>query len=378
MAIIKRIELLKSIKIALKSFKVVALIGPRQVGKSTLAKQLAMSNKTHHFFDLEDPIDEKILSTPKLSLDDLEGLIIIDEIQRLPEIYPYLRVKADKLKKGSRILLLGSASRDLIEKASESLAGRILFIEVTPFSLTEVKASKQLFSRGGFPLSYLARNDSESYQWRKAYLQSLVERDLKLIGFDLPSQTVRRFLEMLTGYHGQIFNSSEIGKSLGISHTTARKYLDILKSAFLIRELKPWHSNIIQRQVKQPKVYFRDTGLLFYLLGLKNTDEINRHPRLGSFWESFALEEIIKNYNIDPNDIYFWALHQNGELDLLWINNNTKIGFEFKYTDKPGLTQSMLKSVELLKLDKLILVYPGTKSSKLNEKIYLQPLIKNT
>ena len=374
---IKRTSLSKEIQAGLKTFKITALIGPRQVGKTTLARQLAKSIKSLkvHFFDLEDPTDFNLMENVKLTLEPLEGLIIIDEVQRLPDIFKYLRVKSDRMNAKTKILLLGSSSRDLIEKASESLAGRICYIQINGFSGVEVKNDfDKLFIRGGFPLSYLAKTETDSYAWRKAYAQSYIERDLRGLGIDLPVQSLRRLIEMLAGFQGQIFNSSELGKSMGFSHTTARKYLDVLVSTFLIRELKPWNEQIIQRQVKQPKIYFRDSGLLNYFLGIKSDSELKRNPRLGSLWEGFALEETIKQIKAESEDLYFWALHQNGELDLLWKHGSKKIGFEFKYSDHPEITGSMKKALDLLNLDHLYVIYPGDKKAKLGEKITLLPL----
>ncbi len=376
MPVVKRTKLFKEIRASLSKNKVTALIGPRQIGKTTLARQLAKSLNAEkvHFFDLEDPTDFDILENAKLALESLEGLIIIDEVQRRPEIFKYLRVKADQMSKKTKILLLGSSSRDLIESSSESLAGRIRYIEVTGFSLDEVPSVKKLFEQGAFPTTYLAKTPIESYRWIRSYSQAYLERDLRGLGIDLPPQSLRRFLEMLAGYHGQIFNSSELGKSLGFSHTTARKYVDILTSTFLIRELKPWHEQILQRQVKQPKIYFRDSGILNYFLGIRSSQELYRHPRLGSLWEGFALEQTIKQIGAESEDLYFWSLHQNGELDLFWKNGQKRIGFEFKYSDTAKVSSSMKKAIELLKLDHLYIVYPGTKKSVLDKKITLLPL----
>lgn len=376
MSLIKRIHLLNTLKQSLKSSRVTVLIGPRQVGKTRLVKEYIKNQKDIdiHFFDLEDPTDFDLLENAKLTLGTLDGLIIIDEVQRKTELFKYLRVKADQMKKNTRIILLGSSSRDLIEQASETLAGRINYIEIPGFSIDEVKNPEKLFTRGGFPLSVLAKTEAASYQWRRAYVQAYLERDLKVLGMDLPSNSIRRMLEMMVGYHGQIFNASEIGKSLGFSHTTAKKYLDILISTFLIRELKPWYESILQRQVKQSKIYFRDSGLVNYFMGLRSKMELTRNPRLGHLWEGFALEETIRLIGAENEDLYFWALHQGGELDLLWKNANKKIGFEFKYSDHPNVTLSMKKSLEFLKLDHLYVVYPGNKKAKLGSKITLLPL----
>lgn len=376
MKMIKRDHLLKEIKEAFKYHKIVGLIGPRQVGKTTLAKAFIKSSKIKdvHFFDLEDPTDYDLFENEKLLLEPLEGLIVIDEVQRRPEIFKYLRVKSDTMKKTTRIILLGSSSRDLLEKSSESLAGRIRYIEVPGFSLEEAKDNPHHFFRGSFPLSLLSKTETGSLEWIKSYVQAYIERDLRQLGIDLPPQGLRRLLEMLAGFHGQIFNSSELGKSLGFSHTTARKYVDILVSTFLVRELKPWNQNIIQRQVKQPKIYFKDSGLANFFLGIRSKDELQRNPRLGSLWEGYALEETIKLHRFDSLDLYFWALHQEGELDLLVKKDGQSIGFEFKYSDSPKATSSMKKALELLELDHLYVVYPGKRKTSLSEKITLLPL----
>jgi len=376
MTTIRRNDQIENIKQSFKHHRVTALIGPRQVGKTTLVKKFIKneSDKKIHFFDLEDPTDYDLLENAKLTLGPLEGIIIIDEVQRRPELFKYLRVKSDTMKKSSKIILLGSSSRDLLEQSSESLAGRIRYIEIPGLSIEETNKADKLFLRGGMPLSFTAKTELGSYEWRKSYVQSYIERDLKTLGIDLPPQGLRRLLEMLVGFHGQIFNSSELGKSLGFSHTTARKYLDIISSTFLIRELKPWNQSMIQRQVKQPKIYFRDSGLVNYFLGIRSNKELSRNPRLGSLWEGFALEETIKIIKAEPEDLYFWAIHQNGELDLLWKKKSQMIGFEFKYADSPKITLSMNKALELLKLDHLYVVYPGKTKAKLSKKVTLLPL----
>jgi predicted AAA+ superfamily ATPase len=369
MAKILREELFQLIQKRIRNNRVTALIGPRQVGKTTFAKEIGKLHRQEslHFFDLEDPTDARLLENPKLTLEPLEGLIIIDEVQRMPEIFPYLRVKADQMKATTKIVLLGSSSKHLMEKTSESLAGRISYVEIPGLSLQEAPQLDKLWLRGGLPPSFLARSDQASDQWRRDYFQAFISRDLPEMGIDLPAQSLRRFLEMLAGYHGQIFNSSEIGKSMGFSHTTARKYVDILVSTFLLRELKPWHQQIIQRQVKQPKIYFRDSGLVHHLLSVKNKNELWRHPRVGSLWEGFALEELIKSLRAEKEDLYFWALHQKGELDLLWTVSGKKIGFEVKYSDDPSITSSAKKALELLQLDHLYILAPVVKKANIDK-----------
>jgi len=362
MPLIKREYFINKIENALRVHSVIALLGPRQCGKTTLATQYITfeENKLSaiHHFDLEDPDDLAKLDAPKLTLNDLVGLIVIDEIQRRPELFPLLRVLVDQHKK-RKFLILGSASRDLIKQSSESLAGRICYIEITPFSYFEVDNLNKLWFRGGFPGSYLARDDQDSNDWRASYISTFLERDIPNLGIQIPARTLRRFWMMLAHYHGNIFNASEIGASLGVGHTTARRYLDILTGTFMIRELTPWIENINKRQIKSPKIYFRDSGIFHSLLGILNLQDLKNHPKLGASWEGFALEEIIRKYHAEPEECYFWGVHGQGELDLLIFKNGKRLGFEFKYSDAPRLTSSMQFAQETLRLDKLTVIYPG-------------------
>jgi uncharacterized protein len=343
---------------------VCALLGPRQVGKTTLAHHYVekyFDIEDVQFFDLENPIDLLRLENPMLALTQIKAkLIIIDEIQRLPDLFPVLRVLVDKKGNTKKFLILGSASRDLIKQSSETLAGRIGYIELPPFSLAETKDSARLWVRGGFPLSYLAANDSKSYLWRQSYMRTFLERDIPALGFSIPPEQIRRFWLMLSHYHGQVFNASEIGKSLGISNHTARRYLDILAGTFMVRILVPWFENIDKRQVKSPKIYFRDSGILHALVGIGNEKQLYEWPRLGTFWEGFALEEVIRTLHVQPEECYFWATQAEAELDLLIIKNGKRIGFEFKYSDKPGTTKSMHVALKDLSLHGLIIIHPGS------------------
>jgi hypothetical protein len=356
-----------------------AILGPRQVGKTTLAKQYAQkyyANNTY-FFDLENPRDVARLENPMLALESVsQDLIVIDEIQLRPDLFPILRVFLDEtrtvlnepnIKKEKKILILGSASRDLIRQSSETLAGRIGYIELPPFSLIEVENSGRLWMRGGFPNSYLAHSDEDSYLWRQNYIKTFLERDIPSLGFDIPANQMRRFWLMLAHYHGQIFNASEIARSLGISDHIVRKYLDILAGTFMVRILLPWFENLKKRQVKSPKIYFRDSGILNALLEIEAQNQLNINPRLGAFWEGFALEQIITSYK--GNDCYFWSTQADAELDLLIIKGGKRIGFEIKYTDVPKITKSMKIALEDLQLDHLTIVYPGNDTYPLGEKI---------
>lgn len=345
---------------------IVAILGPRQCGKTTLSKQYArlFQEKDLHFFDLEDPMDLAQLENAKLTLEELTGLIVIDEIQRKPELFPILRVLADQ-NKNQKFLILGSASRDLIRQGSESLAGRVAYLELTPFNKEEIEDLKSLWVRGGFPKSFLANSEEKSYLWRKEYVRTFLEQDIPNLGFNIPAQAIRRFWMMLTHYHGQTLNYSELGKSLGLSDTTIRNYVDILAGTFMVRVLQPWHESIEKRQIKTPKIFFRDSGLFHYLSGIYSYQSLYTHPKLGASWEGFALEEVIRLLDIDAEDCYFWGIHSQAELDLLVVKNNRKIGFEIKFTEQPKITRSMKLALTTLNLDKLIVVCPGTKRFKL-------------
>lgn len=350
---------------------VVALLGPRQCGKTTIAN--IYSNKIRQqdipvkIFDLEDPNHLRQLENPKLALEPLKGLIVIDEIQNKPELFPLLRVLVDKNKGTQQYLILGSASRELIKQSSETLAGRVAFIELTPFNSIEINNLNYLWLKGGYPISYLAESEEDSFNWRKNYITTFLEKDIPNLGINIPANSLRKFWNLLAHYHGNILNSSELGRALGVSHTTVKKYLEILVGTFMIRELKPWHENISKRQVKQSKIYFRDSGIYHYFLGIIHQDDLQATPKIGASWEGFALEETIRLLNIDAEDCYFWATHQGAELDLLITKYGRKIGFEYKYQDAPKITKSMQIAIDSLNLDKLYVVYPGKDNYKLGD-----------
>lgn len=368
---ITRDDFIKRIFNAFKVHPIIALLGPRQCGKTTAAQLFMKRYKGRyrfHRFDLENPYDLARLDEPMLALEKLEGIIILDEIQRRPELFPLLRVLADRHKK-QKFLILGSASRDLIAQSSESLAGRIRYLELTPFHFEEVDHLPKLWLRGGFPRSYLARSESASYEWRESYVSTFLEKDVPSLGIKIPSRSLRKFWMMLAHCHGAIFNASEIGRSMGIAHTTSRHYLDILTGTFMIRELQPWFENISKRQIKSPKLYFRDSGLFHFLLGIKDRQTLTTHPKLGASWEGFALEEIIRLHQATPEETFFWGVHSQLELDLLIVKEGKKYGFEIKYADAPRLTPSLIKAEELLNLDKLTVIYPGKQSYWLSSTI---------
>lgn len=375
----ERAKFINRISKAFDITPIVAILGPRQCGKTTLARMFAETkgNLTkENYFDLEDLIDFERLQAPQTTLSFLKGLIIIDEIQRKPELFPTLRVLVDKPNLKQKFLILGSSSKELLKQSSESLAGRISYVELTPFVYEEVGEIERLWFRGGFPRSYLAASDEDSLLWRKSYIKTFIEQDIPNFGFDIPAPQLRRCWMMLTHYHGNIFNASEIGKSLQLSYKTIQNYTDILTNTFMIRQLQPWFENISKRQVKSPKIYFRDSGIYHTLLGLENHSALLTSPKLGQSWEGFALEEVIRYHQADPFDCYFWATHSSAELDLIIFQNNNRLGFEFKFTDSPNLSKSMAIAMKDLKLNKLTLIYPGDKSFSLAENIYAEGLTK--
>lgn len=371
-----RKQYLEKIEQQFRVHPVCAILGPRQVGKTTLARTFIKENYKDNalFFDLENHLDLARLDNPLMALSlEPEKIVVIDEIQKRPELFPIIRVLVDEHigsnKPKRKFLILGSASRDLIRQSSETLAGRIGYIELPPFSLSEVDNMPQLWLRGGFPCSYLAENDTDSFLWRQNYITTFLERDIPALGFNVPSEQIRRFWIMLSHYHGQIFNASEISKSLGISDQTSKKYLDILIGTFMIRRLTPWFENIKKRQVRSPKIYFRDSGILHALLSIRSMSELYVHPRLGSFWEGFAFEELVKAYDITQEECFFWATHNEAELDLFILRQGKRLGFEIKYVDAPKITKSMKIAIDSLKLDHLYILYPGRHSFFMEQNI---------
>ena len=372
---IKRTHYLRELARLLRIHPVVAILGPRQCGKTTLARQFGarppVMARPITYFDLEDETDLARLQTPKLALEGLRGLVVIDEVQRRPKLFETLRVMADRRPLTARFLILGSASRDLIRQGSESLAGRIGFIELPPFTAQEIPVSRlrRLWIRGGFPPSYLARSSQASRQWRKDYVATFLERDVPGLGFRIPPTALRRFWTMLAHYHGQIFNASEIGKSLRLSDDTMRRYLDILTGTFMVRQLPPWFENLGKRQVKSPKIYFRDTGLFHALLGVWDETALRGHPKVGSSWEGWVLEEVIRAHQATSEEAYFWATHNEAELDLLIVQDGHRTGYEIKYSDSPRMTPSMRIARHDLKLDEVRVIYPGDKTFPLGDRV---------
>lgn len=369
---IQRHQLMATIETALRRSRIVALVGPRQVGKTTLARA-SVDPASANYFDLEDPVGFARLSEPMTALSPLRGLVVIDEIQRMPELFPALRVLADRDDQTTRFLLTGSASPALLRRSSESLAGRIEVIEVSGLSLDDVGLAQQdvLWLRGGLPNAYLAGSAEDSRAWRKQYLLALVERDLPQLGISIPPPALQRFLNMLAHYHGQLWNAAEPARSLGISEGSVRRYLDILSGSYLLRQLAPWHENIGKRQVKAPKIYWRDSGLLHHLLGITDESSLLAHPKCGASWEGFVLEQAL--LRLKPDEAYFWATHGGAELDALLMIDGKRLGLEIKRADAPRLTPSMRHALADLRLDALWVVYPGLHEYPLHERVVAKP-----
>ena len=353
---------------SVREFPVTVLLGARQVGKSTLAHATFARGRVSRY-DLEIPADERALAEPSLAVGSLKGTVIIDEVQRKPGLFPLLRPLADRRPLPARFILLGSASPELMRGVSESLAGRAAFMTVDGFNLAEVGVGnwRTLWFRGGFPRSYLAANDAASTRWREAFAATFLERDLPQLGIRVPSETLRRFWTMIAHYHGQIWNASEFARSLGTDEKTARRYLDILSGAFVVRILAPWHNNLGKRLVKSPKIYIRDCGLLHSLLGIASPIHLEAHPKLGSSWEGFAMGEILALWEAQRS--WFWSTHQGAELDLLIERSGKRYGFEFKYSDAPEMTRSMHIALQDLSLQHLWVVHPGSRSFPLSDKV---------
>jgi len=357
---IKRPNLNRQIQQALRRSRVVALIGPRQCGKTTMARGL-VSTDSPNYFDLEDPQSLGRLDQPMIALKPLRGVVVIDEVQRRPDLFPILRVLVDRRPLPTRFLILGSTSSDFLRQSAESLAGRLETIEMRGFCLDEIGGKPQMkhWFRGGFPLSYLARTEKDSEIWRKQFIQTFLERDLVQWGINTPAVTLLRFWTMLAHYHGQTWNAAEPARSLGVTEPTVRRYLDILSGVFMIRQLFPWHANLKKRQVKAPKVYLRDTGLLHHLLGIRSEKELLMHPKCGASWEGYVIEEVL--HTLRPDEAYYWATHNGAEIDLVMIKNGRRFGVESKRLDAPKLTPSMKIALQDLQLERILVIYPGTR-----------------
>jgi uncharacterized protein len=372
---IDRLSDLSLVRAALRRSRVVALLGPRQCGKTTLARQFVPPDSLN-YFDLEDPQSLARLSEPDIALRPLRKLVVIDEIQRRPNLFPLLRVLADRVPLPSRFLILGSASTDLLRQSSETLAGRLETVPLEGFRLSDLGASTQNrhWLRGGFPLAYTPSRESDSVCWRRQFLQTFLERDIPQLGIEIPAIALRRFWNMVAHYHGQIWNAAELARALAVNESTVRRYLDLMAGVFMVRQLAPWFENLGKRQVKSPKVYVRDSGLLHSLLGITNRRDLEYHPKVGASWEGYAVEEVLKSFR--PDEAYYWATYNGAELDLLLFKNGRRIGIECKRADAPALTPSMRTALADLRLDYLYVLYPGDKTYALDKKVEVMPLAK--
>jgi uncharacterized protein len=370
---INRRRYLESLEKATQRSPITALLGPRQTGKTTLARQFA-ENKPATFFDLESIPDQRRLQNPELVLGSLEGNIILDEIQLMPELFGTLRVLVDRPGQKARFIILGSASPEIIRNASESLAGRVEFIDLNGFDLSEVGSSnwQSLWVRGGFPRSFLAGDESDSLNWREGFIRTFLERDIPQLGISLSSTAMRRFWTMLAHYHAQTWNASELSRSMGLSDKTVRGYLDILTGAFMVRQLQPWYQNLSKRQVRAPKIYLRDSGLLHSLLNIQDIHGLLGHPKVGASWEGFVIEQVVQI--ISPAETYFWATHNGVELDLLFFYKGKRYGVEVKFNEAPEITHSMQTASYDLDLAHLWIIYPGKESYQVEKKISVYPL----
>jgi uncharacterized protein len=357
---------------ALTRSPVTALLGPRQCGKTTLARSVAAAREAS-YFDLESAPDLARLQNPELALAAADGLLVIDEIQRVPDLFAVIRVLVDREARNGRFLILGSASPHLIRRASESLAGRVEFVDLAGFNASEVPRATlpSLWMRGGFPRSFLAGSEDDSFAWREGFLRTFLERDIPQLGLSISAPAMRRFWTMLAHGHGQVLNSSSLARSMGLSDKTVRSYLDILTDTFMVRQLQPWHVNVRKRQVKSPKTYLRDSGLLHSLLGLPDLHAVSAHPVVGASWEGFIVEQVLQT--LRPAEAYFWATYQGAELDLLFTHEGRRYGIEIKNSEAPRITKSSRVAIEDLQLEHLWVIYPGDREFPIDEKIDVLP-----
>lgn len=356
----------------LREFPVVGLLGPRQVGKTTLARQVGrvFKGKVRHF-DLEDPAHAAELDEAGLALRDIRGLVVLDEIQRRPNLFPLLRVLADRRPLPARFLVLGSAAPESLRQSAESLAGRIHYHELGGFSLTEVGAERmeRLWLRGGFPLAYIAKDDDASWRWRESFVRAQLESELPALGVRIASTTLRRFWTMLAHYHGQTWNGSELARAFGVSDVSVRRYLDVLTATFLVRQLQPWNENLSKRQVKAPKVFVTDSGILHHLLGIRTWTDLHQHPKVGASWEGFIVNELLEHTGAERGEAHFWGTYGGAELDLFLVRGKRRLGFDIKRTESPSITPSMRSAMEDLRLERLDVIHAGQRTFPLAERI---------
>jgi len=370
---IVRQHLFDQIQGVLARSRVVGLLGPRQCGKTTLARRIVPPDSLN-YFDLEDPRHLQRLEHPMNALESLRGVVVIDEVQRRPELFQALRVLADRVPQPAKFLVLGSSAPDLLRQTSESLAGRIARVTMGGFSLADVglENRERHWLRGGYPLSFLAEGDGQSAAWRRDFAQTFLERDVPQFGFSIPAAALGRFWTMVAHYHGQVWNGAEAARSLGIGQSLVRRYLDLLSDLFMIRQLPAWHANLKKRQVKAPKIFFRDSGLLHHFLGIRSEIELLSHPKCGASWEGYVIEEVLRV--AAPDEAYFWGTHQGAEIDLVMIKDGRMLGVECKRVDAPRLTPSMRIALDDLKLERLVVVYPGSLRYSLADRVEAVPL----
>lgn len=370
-----RPDYLRQLETALARSPVTALLGPRQCGKTTLARHIADAHSAGQatFFDLESAPDERRLENPELALGRLRGLVVLDEIQRLPHLFNVLRVLADRPAAPAKFLILGSASPVLVRGVSESLAGRVEFVELGGFDVAEAGQSNwlELWRRGGSPRSFLAASDDDSNAWRSDFVRTFLERDIPQLGISTPAAAMRRFWTMLAHWHGQTWNAAELGRAMSATDKTVRRYLDLLTGTFMVRQLQPWFENVAKRQVKAPKVYLRDSGLLHTLLDIPDEAALFAHPRVGASWEGFVVEQVLRVLRV--RDAWFWGAHSGGEVDLLVRHGGRRIGFEAKFNEAPKLSRSMRQVVDLLALDHLFVLCPTRAEYPLAERVTVLP-----
>lgn len=368
-----RPDYLNRLETAIKRSPITAILGPRQSGKTTLARMFTADNVVP-YFDLDSIPDQRRLQNPELVLGNLEGLVVLDEVQRMPELFGTLRILVDRQENQARFIILGSASPEIIRNASESLAGRVEFIELNGFNLSETGGSswQTLWLRGGFPRSFLADREPDSFAWREGFIRTFLERDIPQLGITIPASAMRRFWTMLAHYHGQIWNASEISRAMGLSDKTIRSYLDILSGAFMVRQLQPWFENISKRQVRSPKIYLRDSGLLHSLLNITDKRVLLGHPKVGASWEGYTIEQILSILHL--HETYFWSTHSGAELDLMFFYRGKRYGIEVKFSEAPEVTRSMHIALQDLGLAHLWILYPGNQAYPVHENISVYPL----
>jgi predicted AAA+ superfamily ATPase len=373
--LLARPQYVARLRAAVRRAPVVAILGPRQCGKTTLARAFG-EGRASTFFDLESEPDRRRLQNPESALGALEGLVVLDEIQRVPELFRVLRVLADRPRPRAKFLMLGSASPQLVREASESLAGRVELIELAGFDLGETGAAtmRRLWSRGGFPRSFLADSDPDSMAWRESFVRTFLERDIPQLGITIPSPAMRRFWTMLAHWHGQRWNSSELARAMSLSDKTVRSYLDILTGTFMVRQLQPWFENISKRQVKAPKIYLRDSGLLHALLNLPEEHALRGNPIVGASWEGFAIEQFL--LTVRPSDAYYWATQGGAEVDLVFEHRGRRHGVEVKHSEAPDVTRSMRTALEDLRLEKLWILHGGEHAWTVDERIEAWPVAR--